>query len=379
VQVADRAKSLPTSRTLEINALAQKLRSQGVDVVNMTAGEPDFPTPQPVIEAAINALNSGKTKYTAAAGIPELRQKIAERVQQRYQVKCSAKQVVLTNGGKQALFNVVASVISSGDEVLLISPCWVSYEPQVALMGGVVKYVKTSMEENFLPRAQDVAEAVTPKTKAIIVNSPNNPTGAVYEKKTLQGIASIAFRNNMIIISDEVYDSLVYDGEYTSLYGLCRGENVILINAFSKSHAMTGWRVGYLVAPEEIAECVSKIQAHSTSNVCTMSQYAALAALDTDTSYMKEKFRKRRDFVAQELSKMNLTFSMPRGAFYFLIDVRSATQNDTEFCMKLLRKSHVALVPGSAFNAPGYVRLSFALDEDSLKKGLERLKAFLGG
>jgi len=379
VQIADRARLLPTSRTLEINALAQKLRSQGVDVVNMTAGEPDFPTPQPVIEAAINALNSGKTKYTAAAGIPELRQKIAERVQRRYRVKCSARQVVVTNGGKQALFNAIASVISSGDEILLISPCWVSYEPQVALMGGVVKYVKTSIEENFLPRAQDVAKAVTPRTKAIIVNSPNNPTGAVYGRETLQSIANIALRNNITIISDEVYDSLVYDGEYTSLYGLCHGENVILINAFSKSHAMTGWRVGYLVASEEVAECVSKIQAHSTSNVCTVSQYAALAALDTDTSYMREKFRKRRDFVAQKLSRMNLTFSVPRGAFYFLIDVRSVAQNDAEFCVELLQKSYVALVPGSAFNAPGYVRLSFALGENKLEKGLERLKAFLGG
>lgn len=373
-----RIKGIAGSKTLEINALAQSMKQKGIDVVNLTAGEPDFPTPQPIVEAAIEALKAGLTKYTDSSGIPQLRQKIAQYVSERHNVPCTAEQVIVTNGGKQAIFNCFAALIEENDEVIIIDPCWVSYEPMVHILGGKAVHVKTTFENEFKPSLDQIERAITPKTRVIVLNSPNNPTGVVYDEKLLRQIHHLAVEKKIFIVSDEVYDCLVYDGEYASMYSISKGENVALVNAFSKSHSMTGWRVGYLVAPLEIAKAAAKVQAHTTSNINTTAQYAALKAFEVDTTHMKEKFRQRRDLVCKLLQEAGFNFVKPSGAFYVLVDVTEFERDDVAFCTKLLQQAHVALVPGSAFNAPGFVRLSFATSEEALTEGIERMKKFVG-
>lgn len=369
--------SIPASKTLEVNALAQELKKKGIDVVNLTAGEPDFPTPALIVEAAVQALKMGFTKYTDSSGIPELREMIAQHVSEKFKVPCKANQVVVSNGGKQAIFNALASVVSQNDEVIIIDPCWVSYEPMVLLLGGKAIHVKTQFEREFVPDPSEIEKAIGSSTKAIIVNSPNNPTGTVYDQKTLYEIYEIAKKHDLLIISDEVYEPLVYDKEHISLFSISKGDRTVLVNAFSKSHSMTGWRIGYLVAPIEIAKAAAKIQGHLTSNINSITQYAALKAFDVDTTYMKEKFKQRRDLVCSMLSELKLNYVRPKGAFYVLIDVREFEQDDVQFCVKLLNDQHVALVPGSAFNAHGFVRLSFATSEDNLKEGIARIGKFI--
>lgn len=377
MQISMNVSSIPASKTLEVNALAQELKKKGVDVVNLTAGEPDFPTPSPIVDAAIEALKMGFTKYTDSSGIPELREMIAKHVSKKFKVPCTANQVVVSNGGKQAIFNALASVISQNDEVIIIDPCWVSYEPMVLLLGAKAVHVKTQFEKEFIPNPEEIEKSISPATKVIIVNSPNNPTGAVYDEKTLYEIYEIAKKYDLLIISDEVYEPLVYDTDHISLFSISKGDRTVLVNAFSKSHSMTGWRIGYLVAPIEIARAAAKIQGHLTSNINSITQYAALKAFEVDTTYMKDRFRKRRDLVCSMLSELKLNYLRPKGAFYVLIDVREFEQDDVQFCMKLLNDQHVALVPGSAFNAQGFVRLSFATSEDLLKKGIDRIGKFI--
>ncbi|MGB9789183.1 aspartate aminotransferase [Thermotoga caldifontis] len=376
--ISKRIKSVAGSKTLEINALAQSMKQKGIDVVNLTAGEPDFPTPEPVVQAAIEALKAGLTKYTDSSGIPQLREKIAEYVSKRHNVPCTPEQIVVTNGGKQAIFNCLAALVEEGDDVLIIDPCWVSYEPMVRMLGGNAVHVKTNFESNFIPSVEQIEHAITPRTKAIVLNSPNNPTGVVYDAQLLRKIHALAMEKNIFIVSDEVYDCLVYDGDYASMYAIAGGKNVALVNAFSKSHSMTGWRVGYLVAPIEIAKAAAKVQAHTTSNVNTIAQYAVLKAFEVDTSYMFEKFKQRRDLVCRLLEEARFSFVRPSGAFYVLVNVSEFDENDVNFCTRLLQEAHVALVPGSAFNAPGFARLSFATSEENLIKGIERMKKFVG-
>lgn len=378
MRVSKNVSSIAASKTLEVNALAQELKKKGIDVVNLTAGEPDFPTPDPIVEAAVQALKMGFTKYTDSSGIPELREMIAKHVSEKFKVPCTSNQVVVSNGGKQAIFNALASVVSQDDEVIIIDPCWVSYEPMVLLLGGKAIHVKAQFEREFIPKPDDIEKSISPATKAIIVNSPNNPTGAVYDESTLCQIYEIAKKYDLLIISDEVYEPLVYDTEHISLFSISKGDRTVLVNAFSKSHSMTGWRIGYLVAPIEIAKAAAKVQGHLTSNINTMTQYAALKAFDVDTSYMKKRFKSRRDLVCSMLSERKLNFIKPKGAFYVLIDVGEFEKDDVQFCMKLLNDQHVALVPGSAFNAEGFVRLSFATSEDLLQKGIDRIGKFIG-
>lgn len=378
MHVSKNVSSIAASKTLEVNALAQELKKKGIDVVNLTAGEPDFPTPDPIVEAAVQALKMGFTKYTDSSGIPELREMIAKNVSEKFKVPCTSNQVVVSNGGKQAIFNALASVVSQNDEVIIIDPCWVSYEPMVLLLGGKAVHVKTQFEREFIPKAEDIEKSISPATKAIIVNSPNNPTGTVYDESTLCQIYEIAKKYDLLIISDEVYEPLVYDTEHISLFSISKGDRTVLVDAFSKSHSMTGWRIGYLVAPIEIAKAAAKVQGHLTSNINSITQYAALKAFDVDTSYMKKRFKDRRDLVCSMLSELKLNFIKPKGAFYVLIDVREFEKDDVQFCMKLLNDQHVALVPGSAFNAQGFVRLSFATSEDLLKKGIDRIGKFIG-
>ncbi|ANQ53525.1 aspartate aminotransferase [Thermosipho sp. 1063] len=367
---------IPSSKTLEINATAKKLISQGKDVINLTTGEPDFPTPDIIKKKAIEALEKDFTKYTDSKGIPELRKTISILLE-RKNISFSKDEIIVTNGGKQALFNSLLSIAEKGDEIILISPFWVSYPPMVILAGATIKILETSFENNFHPNIDKLKSLISKKTKAIVVNSPNNPTGTVYPENIIKEIADIANKNNIFVITDEVYDVLVYDGKYASLTKFVNPENLIYINAFSKSYAMTGWRIGYVATKNKsILKRIAKIQAHSTSGINSIAQYAALGALNADNSYMIKEFKKRKDFVVKKAKELGLRFVEPKGAFYLFFEVNI---DDELFCKKLLEEKLVALVPGSAFNAKGFVRMSFANSLENIKKAFERLEEFLRG
>ncbi|MEN3042074.1 MAG: aspartate aminotransferase [Fervidobacterium sp.] len=369
------AELIAPSKTLEIDSLAKRLISEGKDVVNLTAGEPDFPTPRLIVEKAIEALERGYTKYTDSNGILPLREAISSYLKRKKSIDYSPDEIVVSNGGKQALFNAFASLLEDGDEVILFSPLWVSYIPQILMARGKPVVVRTHFENQFMPSIENLRSHISQRTKAIVVNSPNNPSGGIYDRETLLNIAKIANERKIYVITDEVYDELVYDGDHISLYGLVDDELLIYVNAFSKSHAMTGWRVGYTATKnKDIKKRISKIQGHISSNINTIAQYAAIAACETDNSEMIEEFKKRRDFVIQKAKEYGLTFIEPKGAFYLFFKVE---ENDEKFCKELLSEKLVATVPGSAFEMPGFVRLSFATNIENIGKGLKRIKEFI--
>ncbi|MFN6992130.1 MAG: aspartate aminotransferase, partial [Fervidobacterium sp.] len=344
-------------------------------VVNLTVGEPDFPTPQPIVEKAIEALNRGCTKYTDSNGIQPLREAISVYLKTKKAIEYTPDEIVVSNGGKQALYNAFNAVLNEGDEVILFAPLWVSYIPQILMARAKPIVIKTDFEKDFLPTKEQLINNITSRTKAIVVNSPNNPSGGVYTKETLEMIAQIANDRRLFVITDEVYNDLVYIGKHQTMYGLVDNELLIYINAFSKSHAMTGWRVGYSATKnKEIKKRISKIQSHMSSNINTIAQYAAIQACQTDNTYMIEEFKKRRDFVLKKAKEYSLTFVQPNGAFYLFFKVDG---NDEEFCKRLLSEKLVAAVPGSAFEMPGFVRISFAANLETIEKGLKRIKEFI--
>jgi len=377
MRFSTKIESIQPSATIELNSKAIELQNKGYEIVRLTAGEPDFDTPEPVINAAYQAMKEGKTKYTDNKGIKELRQKIAQYVNEKYSTNYKENNVIVTNGGKQSLFNSLFLITNPGDEIIVIDPSWVSYDAQIRMVGGIPVHIKTTKDNNYTPEEKVLENAITNKTKAIIINSPNNPTGVVYDKKFLSFISRISIEHDLIILSDEVYDSLVYDGDYTSMATFEESKDrTILINSFSKTWSMTGWRVGYAIANEKIINQMAKIQSHSTSNVNTPSQYAALKALEIDNSYMVKEFIKRRDYLHDEFEKLGLTYNKPKGAFYYFIDISNYGLNDKEFCERLLDYG-LAVVPGSAFFCDGHIRLSFAASMNDLKKAVEILEKFL--
>jgi len=378
MNLSEKIKSVEQSITLALNAKAIELEKKGEDIIKLTAGEPDFNTPKPIVEAAYEALKAGKTKYTASSGIIELRDKIAKYISKRTNNNYNSDNVVVTNGGKQALFNVLMAITNPGDEILVLDPSWVSYEAQIIMTGGTPVHIPLDFENGFQPDKKKIKRYITPKTKAILINSPNNPTGMVYSKDALQDIADIAKEHEIFVISDEVYELLVYEGTHYSISSFeGMKERTIIINAFSKTWAMTGWRIGYVVGPNEIISQVGKIQSHSTSNVNTPTQYAALKAFDVDVYPMFQEFKKRRDYVAKRLEKMNLKFILPNGAFYFFISVDEFGYSDKEFSEKLLSDVGLAVVPGSGFYKKGFIRISFATSQENLENALDRLEKFV--
>lgn len=378
MNLSEKIKSVEQSMTLALNARAIELEKKGEDIIKLTAGEPDFNTPESIVEAACEALKAGKTKYTASSGIIELRGKIAKYISKRTNNDYNSNNVVVTNGGKQALFNVLMAITNPDDEILVLDPSWVSYEAQVIMTGGTPVHVPLDYENGFQPDKKKITRYITPKTKAILINSPNNPTGMVYSKEALQDIADIAKEHEILVISDEVYELLVYEGTHYSISSFeGMKDRTVIINAFSKTWAMTGWRIGYVVGPNEIISQVGKIQSHSTSNVNTPTQYAALKAFDVDVYPMFQEFKKRRDYVAKRLEKMNLKFNLPNGAFYFFISVDEFGYSDKEFSEKLLSDVGLAVVPGSGFYKKGFIRISFATSQDNLENALDRLEKFV--
>ena len=381
--LAERMKLVSESITLAVSAKAAALKKAGVDVVGFGAGEPDFDTPEHIKKAAIDALEAGFTKYTPSAGNPELRQAIAEKLAADNNLSYRAAQVIVSNGAKHACYNAILATCQPGDEVIIPAPYWVSYPDMVRLVGAEPVIVPTSERSAWKFRASDFENAMTPRTKMLILNSPGNPTGSVYTSEELQAIVDVAAEEDIYILSDEIYEKLVYDdAKHVSIASLSKEayDLTITINGFSKSYAMTGWRLGYLAGPEAVAKAVDSIQSHTTSNPSSFSQYGGLAALKGDQqplADMREEFDMRRNYMFDRVSKIpNVTAVKPQGAFYVLVNISQLGLTSQNFADRLLSKANVAVVPGAAFGDDRTVRLSYATSIDVIKKGLDRFQDF---
>jgi aspartate aminotransferase len=383
MEISERAAQLTPSLTLSIDSKAKAMKAEGIDVCGFGAGEPDFDTPEHIKRAAIEALEAGFTKYTPNAGIPELRQAIADKLAADNGLDYRAAQVIVSNGAKHACYNAILATCQPGDEVIIPAPYWVSYPDMVRLVGAEPVIVPTSERNSWKIRAEDFENAMTPRTKMLIMNTPGNPTGSVYTREELEAIVSVAAEEDIYILSDEIYEKLVYDDvQHVSVASLSKEayDLTITINGFSKSYAMTGWRLGYLAAPDAIARAVDSIQSHTSSNPSSFSQYGALAALKGDQqplADMREEFDMRRNYMLDRLSKIsNVTAVKPQGAFYVLVNISQLGLTSQNFADRLLSKANVAVVPGAAFGDDRTVRFSYATSLDVIKKGLDRFQEF---
>jgi aspartate aminotransferase len=380
------ALNVSPSPTLAVDAKAKALQAAGEDVCGFAAGEPDFDTPEHIKEACIAALKGGKTKYAPTPGIEPLRVAIAERYLADYGLRVLPSQVVVSPGGKFSCYLGVLATCSPGDEVIVPAPFWVSYPEMVKLAGAVPKLVLADDRTGFKLTPAQLEAAITPKTKLVILNSPSNPTGAIYTRAELAALVEIAVKHNLYILSDEMYEHLIYDGAQATCIATLSKEaeaRTIIVAGFSKTYAMTGWRIGTLVAPPPIAKAVSELQSQMSSNVTTFAQYGALAALkekektQAALKTMIVAFDRRRKFLHAELNKIpGITCLLAEGAFYLFPNISSFGLSDVDFCSRLLDTEKVAAVPGSAFGAEGYLRLSYATSDEIIKKGVERLTRF---
>jgi aspartate aminotransferase len=383
MEISARAAQLSPSLTLSIDSKAKAMKAEGIDVCGFGAGEPDFDTPEHIKQAAIAALESGFTKYTPSAGLPELRQAIADKLEADNQLSYRPSQVVVSSGAKHSCYNAILATCQPGDEVLIPSPYWVSYPDMVRLAGAEPVIVQTSERNGWKMRASDFENAMTPRTKMVILNSPGNPTGSVYTREELEGIVEVAAEEDIYILSDEIYEKLVYDDvKHVSIGSISKEayDLTITVNGFSKAYAMTGWRLGYLAAPEAVAKAVDNIQSHSTSHPCSFAQKGAFAALKGDQQAlgdMRDEFAMRRDYMFDRITKIpNITAVKPQGAFYILVNVSQLGLSSQNFADRLLSKANVAVVPGAAFGDDRTVRLSYATSIDIIKKGLDRFQDF---
>ncbi|MBN8471415.1 pyridoxal phosphate-dependent aminotransferase [Corallococcus exiguus] len=393
MKLARRLQAIKPSATLALNARAKALAAGGKDVVVLAAGEPDFDTPEFVKQAAIDALRTGFTKYTATAGMPELREAVCRKLEKDNGLKYAVDQVVVTAGGKQSLYNCFQALLDEGDEVIIFAPYWVSYPDMVHLAGGTPVIVPTREEDGYAPDPAAIKKALTPRTRAIVLNSPANPTGAVYSRATLEGIADAVRGHDCIIVTDDMYEKLLYTGEPFLNLGNVAPDLVprlLVSNGLSKSHAMTGWRLGYAAGPKALISGMQLVQDQSTSNASSITQKAALAALNgpTDTiTAMVNEYRERRDlFVAGLNAIPGVRCRLPEGAFYAMADVRGLLgrpykgkplTDSLQLSEALLNDFLVAAVPGDPFGAPGYLRMSFVTSREVLQKGLTRLRDFV--
>jgi aspartate aminotransferase len=382
-QLAQRATTLTPSLTLAIDAKAKKLKAEGVDVCGFGAGEPDFDTPQYIKDAAVQALAAGFTKYTPSSGIPELRAAIAEKLKNENGIDYKPSQVIVNCGAKHSCYNVIIATCQAGDEVIIPAPYWLSYPEMVKLADASPVIVQTTETSGFKITPEQFRDAMTPATKLIILNSPGNPTGSVYTREELEALAEVALEEDILMLSDEIYEKITYDGtEFVSLASLTKNiyDLTITVNGFSKAYAMTGWRLGYIAAPEAIAAAIDSIQSHSTSNPTSFAQKGALAGLKGDQSFISEMvkaFAERRAYMYDRLTKIpSVTCVKPMGAFYMLPNISSYGLGSTSFCTKLLDEQKVAVVPGVAFGSDAHVRLSYACSMENIQKGLDRIEAF---
>ena len=383
MQLSSRATSLTPSLTLSIDSKAKAMKSEGIDVCSFGAGEPDFDTPEHIKTAAIAALESGFTKYTPSSGIPDLRQAVADKFLIDNGVDYKPSQIIISDGAKHSCYNAIVATCQPGDEVIIPTPYWLSYPEMVRLAGADPVFVYTKEEDGWKLTAEEFENAMTPRTKMIILNSPGNPTGAVYTKEELQALANVAAEEEILILSDEIYEKLVYDDtRHISIASLGQEyyDLAITVNGFSKSYAMTGWRIGYLGAPEPIAKAIDSIQSHSTSNACSFAQKGALAALRGDqqsVADMRDEFNLRREYMLERFSKIpHVSVVRPNGAFYVLVNISKLGLTSQNFADRLLSKANVAVVPGIAFGDDRTLRFSYATSLDVIKKGMDRFEEF---
>lgn len=391
--LSEKCSKVQGSVTLAIDAKAKQMRADGMDVVSFGAGEPDFDTPKYIIDAAIDALKSGKTKYTAASGMPDLKKAISQLTTEKLGIPCACDQIVISTGAKQALFNALQVICNPGDEVIIFAPYWVSYPELVKMADAVPVFVPSNEENGFTIDFEAFGKAITDKTKAIILNSPSNPSGVVLSEEQIRQIAEIAVEHDLFIISDEIYDCLVYDGckhfSPTQISEDVR-KRTILINGMSKTYAMTGWRMGYSVCDAKIAKIMGSYQSHATGNPNTMTQFATLAAItneNTEFDKMYTEFDRRRKFMIETINGIDgISARMPKGAFYVMVSIKDifgkkingkTISNSMEFAENLLEEKQTAVVPGGPFGAEGYIRLSYATSMENIEKGLNRIKEFV--
>ena len=378
-----RIKDIVGSATLAITAKANELKANGHDVVNFAAGEPDFDTPKSIKAAAIAAIEKGLTKYTPTSGTQELRETIAAKFKKDNQLDYKPSQIVVSCGAKHSIFNIIQVLADEGEEVLIPAPYWVSYPEMVKAAGAISKFIPTTAKAGFKITPEDLRRYAGNKTKILILNSPSNPTGMVYSRKELEPIAEFCVKNNIFVISDEIYEKLIYDTqEYTSIGALGKDifELTITVNGVSKAYAMTGWRIGYAAGREEVMEYVKKFQDHATSNPASISQAAAVQALkepEDGIRAMRDEFRKRRDLMAAELKGVpQISYVLPQGAFYLFCDF-SKLGSSEQIARQILDDVKVAAIPGDSFGAPGFIRLSFATSAERIQEGTKRIKEWI--
>ncbi len=387
--ISNSLRRIKPSPTIAVTQKARELRAAGKDVIGLGAGEPDFDTPDNIKKAAIKAIKSGDTKYTAVDGTPALKKAIVRKFKKENKLNYSTDQITVGTGGKQVLYNTFMATLNHGDEVIIPAPFWVSYPDMVLLAGGKPKIVKCTEQEGFKLTAKKLDKAISKKTKWVILNSPSNPTGAGYTKKEIQELAKILIQNKRVyILSDDIYEHVKYDNfDFFTIAQIQKlKDRTLTMNGVSKSYAMTGWRIGYAAGPKDIINAIRKIQSQSTSNPSSISQAAAVEALNGPQGFIKkrsEAFKQRRDFVVKSLNSIKgISCLTPNGAFYVfpsckgLLNKKTRLKTDTEFVQRLLEKSNVAVVQGSAFGLDGYFRISYATSMKNLKKAMERIKSF---
>jgi aspartate aminotransferase len=392
LHLARRMAALEPSATLAMAARAGGMKAAGIDVIDLSVGEPDFPTPEHVCQAGAEAIAAGFTKYTPAAGIPALRQAVANDYTRRSGLAVTPAQVVISNGAKHALHNVFMAMLNDGDEVIVPAPYWVSYAELIKLSGARPVLIETAIEDDFKLRPAALRRAITPKTRMLLVCSPSNPTGVVYEPEELAALADLAVEFDLAVVADEIYDQLVFDGRTSPSFPTLRPgleTRTVVVAGVSKTYSMTGWRIGWTIAPEPLSKAIANLQSQETSNPSSIGQHAAVAALTGPqecVAAMRDAFQVRRDLVARRLRAIpGVKLPEIGGAFYAFFDIRAALQagsttglsTSLAWCEALLERQHVALVAGSAFGAEGHVRMSFAASEKQLDHGLDRIAAFL--
>ena len=394
MSVSKKVSGIAPSLTLEITAKAKKMKAEGISVIGFGAGEPDFNTPDYIIDSAKKALDIGFTKYTPASGTPELKKAVCEKFKNDNNLDYAPSQIVISTGAKSSLYHAICAIVNDGDEVILPSPFWLTYPELIKLAGGECVTVKTLNKNGYKITAEELENALTPKTKALILNSPNNPTGAVYTKEEIQALAKVCEKAGLYVISDEIYEKLVYGGEVHYSIAQCSDymkEHTIIINGMSKTYSMTGWRIGYLAAPEQIAKAISSMQSHTTSNACSFAQYASVTALTAKegvqfVANMQKVFDERRKYMVETIQKMDGVICIePKGAFYVFVDVSKLygksykgqkIEGSLSFADCALKEG-IALIPGVAFGDDDCIRLSYATSMEDIKEGLKRLDNFI--
>ncbi len=384
--LSKRIQTLSTSMTIAITALALELKAEGKDILSFSAGEPDFDTPIEIKEAAIRAMNEGKTKYTAVPGTPELLRAVAGKLKRDNGLEYKTNMIQTNNGAKHSLFNLFQALIDDGDEVIIPAPYWVTYPEVVKYSGGKPVIIETDDTTSFKITPEQLREAITPKTKVLVITSPSNPTGSVYSKEELEALAEVLKDTNITVFSDEMYEKLVYGGvKFIALASISEDmfQRTVTVNGLSKSAAMTGWRFGYLATPNiELVQAMNKLQSQSTSNISSITQSAAIAGLDGSidkrVEEMRVVFESRRDEAYELINAIDgLSVIKPDGAFYLFINIKEVSSDSMKFSKELLAQEGVAVVPGIAFGAEGYIRLSFATDIDTIRAGIKRLENFI--